>query len=504
MRTALRYIRQARQPAGRFLAGILFWTFGAGAQPPAPTHQPILDRVVQTYAGIQGYRFDAVVTNHVTARGSRAKTLGPAALGPEEQTVSVAYSAPNQLRLEGTVDTTVHVFRDAGESFVMKTGSNGYASDNDGTLRHRTLSQLGLTDYTAIGEDLLGHPRVLHSEDLTVDGASIPCSVIEATYRARPNGDWHNTNRRSSWIEKRKFWVDTARFAVLREVDLVHGVGAADGVDSERTIAVRTLVWNERPPDSLFDVPALSGTILPDGSVAPGRNGFTPAVPIVEGCGDMLDPGAQLDCFRQAQMQSCSNLPTTPEVRAARLGDSALLEYTIDTEGRPAGIRMLQPLGLGLDEEAAECVSHWRFRPATRNGVAVALKSTMSLHLGAETSSLWHLRSVVFHPADGVSRPVFLKTEYPQIPEGEQVTGCALFHVRLNVDESGTPRDVQAKPTEKPAFDKQAVRIVSKWRFEPGRHNDAAAGVPAEFILALGDGPTCERSATPFHRTAPR
>ena len=40
----------------------------------------------------------------------------------------------------------------------------------------------------------------------------------------------------------------------------------------------------------------------------------------------------------------------------------------VDPFGTAANIRVARSLGLGLDEKAIEAVSHWRFKPATRDG----------------------------------------------------------------------------------------------------------------------------------------
>ena len=61
----------------------------------------------------------------------------------------------------------------------------------------------------------------------------------------------------------------------------------------------------------------------------------------------------------------------TDEARIANHEGAALLRADIDADGRAQNIRIVRPLGLGLDEKAAEAVRQWRFRPARQGGRAV-------------------------------------------------------------------------------------------------------------------------------------
>ena len=52
------------------------------------------------------------------------------------------------------------------------------------------------------------------------------------------------------------------------------------------------------------------------------------------------------------------------EARKARFQGIVIVAADIGTDGRPHDIRVVRPLGLGLDERALEAVARWRFRPA--------------------------------------------------------------------------------------------------------------------------------------------
>jgi len=59
------------------------------------------------------------------------------------------------------------------------------------------------------------------------------------------------------------------------------------------------------------------------------------------------------------------------EAAKAGLDGEVLLSVVIDEKGVPQNIRVIRPLGKGLDEKAVEAVQQWRFRPGVKNGEPV-------------------------------------------------------------------------------------------------------------------------------------
>ena len=69
----------------------------------------------------------------------------------------------------------------------------------------------------------------------------------------------------------------------------------------------------------------------------------------------------------------------TEEARRAKLQGTVFLSIVVGADGRPQSIRVKRGLGLGLDQKAIEAVQRWRFEPATKNGHAVAVFSTVEV-----------------------------------------------------------------------------------------------------------------------------
>jgi TonB family protein len=67
------------------------------------------------------------------------------------------------------------------------------------------------------------------------------------------------------------------------------------------------------------------------------------------------------------------------EARKAKYSGSVLLTIVVDQNGMPRDIRVVRPLGLGLDERAIEAVRKWRFRPGTKSGRPVAVQAQVEV-----------------------------------------------------------------------------------------------------------------------------
>jgi periplasmic protein TonB len=60
----------------------------------------------------------------------------------------------------------------------------------------------------------------------------------------------------------------------------------------------------------------------------------------------------------------CPDPQYTDEAREAKLQGKVTLQVLVGADGRPAEIRIVQGIGLGLDERAAQAIRTWKFVPA--------------------------------------------------------------------------------------------------------------------------------------------
>ena len=68
------------------------------------------------------------------------------------------------------------------------------------------------------------------------------------------------------------------------------------------------------------------------------------------------------------------------EARKAKYQGTVVLMIIVNEHGLPQDIRVVRPLGLGLDEKAIEAVQKWRFRPAMKDGHPVKVEATVEVN----------------------------------------------------------------------------------------------------------------------------
>ena len=61
------------------------------------------------------------------------------------------------------------------------------------------------------------------------------------------------------------------------------------------------------------------------------------------------------------------------EARKTKYQGTVVLGLIVGPDGKPRDIRIVQSLGMGLDEKAIEALRLWRFEPGRKAGVAVAV-----------------------------------------------------------------------------------------------------------------------------------
>jgi TonB family protein len=69
--------------------------------------------------------------------------------------------------------------------------------------------------------------------------------------------------------------------------------------------------------------------------------------------------------------------------RGVKFQGTVVLWVIVNNEGVPTGIRILSPVGAGLDAKAVQAVKGWKFKPAEKDGqpVSVAIAVQVDFHL---------------------------------------------------------------------------------------------------------------------------
>jgi protein TonB len=68
------------------------------------------------------------------------------------------------------------------------------------------------------------------------------------------------------------------------------------------------------------------------------------------------------------------------EARKAKFQGTVLLFVVVDEHGNPRDIKILRPLGLGLDQKAIEAVEKWKFSPGKKDGKPVPVQAQIEVN----------------------------------------------------------------------------------------------------------------------------
>jgi protein TonB len=68
------------------------------------------------------------------------------------------------------------------------------------------------------------------------------------------------------------------------------------------------------------------------------------------------------------------------EARKAKFQGTVVLFVVVDEHGEPRDLKVIRPLGLGLDQKAIEAVQKWRFSPGKKDGKPVPVQATVEVN----------------------------------------------------------------------------------------------------------------------------
>ncbi len=164
------------------------------------------------------------------------------------------------------------------------------------------------------------------------------------------------------------------------------------------------------------------------------------------------------------------------EARKAGTIGTVLMSLVVDPDGQPRDIKVVVPLGNGLDEKAVETVKTWKFEPATKEGKPVAVQIMVQVDFrfyglsgvgkveivdeshGADSVS--YLAPIVLEASQCWSKATEDKTHAPSLKQG-QVT------VQFAIVAEGRIGAIQiASPSGDEVLDRDAHDCVSSLKID--------------------------------------
>ena len=108
--------------------------------------------------------------------------------------------------------------------------------------------------------------------------------------------------------------------------------------------------------------------------------GLGALAPLAFGAMETADQ-AYINTARQAPGVPAPISVVAPDVEGYDVGKSARIQFTVDTMGRPSDFVVLSTNDPQMAEAVIEAVSQWQFEPARVNGVAVARRVVLPVHV---------------------------------------------------------------------------------------------------------------------------
>lgn len=119
----------------------------------------------------------------------------------------------------------------------------------------------------------------------------------------------------------------------------------------------------------------------------------------------------------------------TKAAREAAVQGTVVLDVVIGVEGKITAVRLLSPMGFGLDEEAERVAAQWRFQPAKKMGQPVPVAATLEVN--------FRFRGAFFDRAAERRRREY-NTAVTQIAAGQRVPE-SLAKLRALADQNYPP-----------------------------------------------------------------
>jgi len=174
------------------------------------------------------------------------------------------------------------------------------------------------------------------------------------------------------------------------------------------------------------------------------------------------------------------------EARLAKLQGAVRVSLMIGEDGKPRDVRVVKPLGLGLDEAAVAAVSDWQFTPGMKDGKPAVVQATIDVNFRLMMDArYWYVSGARFTVPEGVERPRLVKA--PQA-ETEALSEPATVRVAFDIDPQGVPVNIRIASSSDPKLNQEVTDLIGGWRFEPATNNGAVIEAHAEFDLVHKSG----------------
>ena len=170
-----------------------------------------------------------------------------------------------------------------------------------------------------------------------------------------------------------------------------------------------------------------------------------------------------------------SKLKYPESADAAGVEGQVLISFVVDKQGSVINPTVVSGIGSGCDEEALRVVSEARFIPGQQGGKVVKVEMTLPIVFELKTyDKVDEMPRLIGSLSD-----ILQAVRYPRVARRAGVEG----HVMIGfiVDEKGSVMNPTVTQSIGPLLDAEALRVVKRAKFKPGRLD----GRPVKVRLSL-------------------
>lgn len=152
----------------------------------------------------------------------------------------------------------------------------------------------------------------------------------------------------------------------------------------------------------------------------------------------------------------------TAAAMRAKITGSVEMTAVIGVDGKPSDIKVVRSLDPGLDKNAIEALSEWRFKPATKDGTAVPVLVTIEMTFTLRD------REVYDKTFAQVKAPVVIfekRPAYTGAAMSRKAEGLVELEGIVGID--GRISELKVLKKLDPDLDARALEAVESWRFRP-------------------------------------
>ena len=329
-------------------------TLSAASAQIHPDARVLLQQVSEAARAAKAFHAEGSSVVEMTAEGT---------LNRVETSFRFSTKGPQHLRWEATGANSGQRLCDGSYAWIHLARTNSYTRN--------TLQPSHCEPPIPRWDNLTGAlvaAEVTGREQVRFNEATVECQAVRAEYESGAQILAGLPNASKTLL--RTLCIDPTRNLIVR--DRVESNSLVINLRTAATFTYSQAEWNPALPADTFQFQPPPGSLLMPPAQAPSVPG--PSQTGVYRLGHGVT--APILIHR-------TEVAYTEEARQAKFQGTVLLSAVVGADGTPRDLRVARSLGLGLDEQAIECVKQWRFRPGQKEGqpVAVQVQIEVSFHL---------------------------------------------------------------------------------------------------------------------------